>query len=203
MRIDDQGSLVNLSVSFSPTHTSLRSILRPRLLIQTPFPGSGMPIQVHSVLPRTISGTELSRVRTELYQLRILPSSSPHPVQTNPQPASHGYFRDIPLPAHGQVSIATSPVRITTYRRLCCLHQQEAQQGTALLADVSQSLFAATGVLARNHPHITADLLGTSKARWRSDDQHIGECREWAYAGMRHQLRHFGPFPGFFLDGCG
>src|SRR6202166_3006995 len=71
----------NHSVGFSPTHTSLRSILRPRLLMQTPFSGSGMPIQVHDVLPHTISGTELSRVRTELYQLRIFPSSSPHPVQ--------------------------------------------------------------------------------------------------------------------------
>jgi hypothetical protein len=36
-----------------------------------------MPIQVRDVLPHTISGTELSRVRTELYQLRIFPSSSP------------------------------------------------------------------------------------------------------------------------------
>src|SRR5258705_398123 len=87
-----------------------------------------MPIQVRNVLPHTISGTELSRVRTEPDQLRILPSSSPHPVQAIPQPAPHGYFRNVPLPTHGQVSIATSPVRITTYRRLCCLYQQEAQQ---------------------------------------------------------------------------
>jgi hypothetical protein len=34
--------------------------------MQTPFLGSGMPIQVHGVLLPTISGTELSRVRTEL-----------------------------------------------------------------------------------------------------------------------------------------
>jgi len=61
-----------------------------------------MPIQVRNVLPHTISGTELSRVRTELYQLRIFPSSSPHPVEANSQPASHGYFRNVPLPTHGQ-----------------------------------------------------------------------------------------------------
>jgi len=30
-----------------------------------------MPIQVDGVLPHTISGTELSRVRTELYQLHV------------------------------------------------------------------------------------------------------------------------------------
>jgi hypothetical protein len=162
-----------------------------------------MPIQVRDVLPHTISGTELSRVRTELYQLRIFPSSSPHPVQANSQPASNGYFRNVPLPTHGQVSIATAPVRITTYGRLCCLHQQEAQQRTALLANVSQPLFAATRVLARNQPHIAADLLGASKPRWRSDDQHIGQCCEWAYAWMRHQLQRCGSFSGFFLDRCG
>ena len=71
-----------------------------------------MPIQVDGGLLHTISGTELSRVRTELYQLRIFPPSSPHPVQATPQPASHGYFRNVPLPTHGQISIATSPVRI-------------------------------------------------------------------------------------------
>src|SRR6202049_2734861 len=117
--------------------------------MQTPFSGSGMPIHVHDVLPHTISGTEFSRVRTELYQLRIFPSSSPHPVQANSQPASHGYFRNVSLPTYGQVSIATPPVRITTHRRLGCLHQQEAQQRIALLANVSQPLLAATRVLAR------------------------------------------------------
>src|SRR6516165_7363728 len=58
--IDDHGSFRNLSVGFSPTQTSLRSVLRPRLLVQTPFPGSGMPNQVHGVLFHTMSGTELS-----------------------------------------------------------------------------------------------------------------------------------------------
>jgi hypothetical protein len=96
-----------------------------------------MPIQVDGVLPHTISGTELSRVRTELYKLLIFPTPSPHPVQANPQPASHGYFCNVPLSTHGQVSIATSPVRITTHGRLCGLHQQEAQQRIALLANVA------------------------------------------------------------------
>jgi hypothetical protein len=178
-------------------------MLRPRLLIQTPFAGSGMPIQVRNVLPHTISGTELSRVRTELYQLRIFPSSSPHPVQANSQPASHGYFRNVPLPTHGQVSIATSPARITTHGRLCGLHQQEAQQRIALLANVSQPLLAATRVLARYQTRIAANLFCTSKPRWRSDDEHIGECREWANARMRHQPQRFGTFIRFLLDGCG
>ena len=62
---DDHGSFRNLPVGFSPTQTSLRSVLRPGLLVQTPFAGSGTPIQIDGVLLHTMSGTELSRVRTE------------------------------------------------------------------------------------------------------------------------------------------
>ena len=71
VRIDDQGSLLwfvlNLSIgriSVRPKH--LFDQLRPGLLIQTPFAGSGMPIQLVGVLLPTISDFELSRVRTEL-----------------------------------------------------------------------------------------------------------------------------------------
>ena len=51
-----------------------------------------------------------------------------------------------------------------TRRCLGRFHQQEAQQGTALLADVPQPLLAGTGVLTRNHPHVRADLLTPLKA---------------------------------------
>jgi hypothetical protein len=37
--------------------------------------------------------------------------------------------------------------------RLGCLHQQEAQQRIALLADVTQSLFASTGVSGTSSPN--------------------------------------------------
>ena len=120
-----------------------------------------MPNQVDGVLLHTMSGTELSRVRTELQRLRILPTISPHPVQPNRQPAAHRHLGNALLPTHRQVHVPTSPVRIGPYRRLRCLHQQEAQQGVALLADVSQPLPAGTGVLARNQPHVAADLLAT------------------------------------------
>src|SRR5260370_18524639 len=63
---DDHGSFVIFSVGFSPTQTSLRSVPRPRLLVRTPFAGSGMPIQVDDVLLHGMTGTELSHVRTEL-----------------------------------------------------------------------------------------------------------------------------------------
>src|SRR5271168_3414471 len=151
-----------------------------------------MPIQVHDVLPHTISGTELSRVRTELYQLRIFPSSSPHPVQPNRQPAPHRYLGNALVPTHCQVHVPTSPVGMDTRCRLGRLHQQEAQQGVTLLADVPQSLLASTGVLTRNHPHVVADLLATWKAFPSSNDQHESECRKRTHARMRHQSQHIG-----------
>ena len=92
-----------------------------------------MPIQWDGVLLHAMSGTELSRVRTECYPLCILPTVPPHPIHPNCQSPSHSYLGDVPLPAHGQVPITSSPVRITTRCRLGCFHQQETHQRTALL----------------------------------------------------------------------
>ena len=118
-----------------------------------------MPIQVDGVLVHAMSGSELSRVRTELYRLRILPTVPPHPVQPNCQSSSHGHLGNVPLPTHRQMHVPTSPIRITSRRGLCCFSQQETQQRAALLGDVSQPLMAGTGVFRRNQPHIAADLL--------------------------------------------
>src|SRR5271168_2072037 len=132
-----------------------------------------MPIQVDGVLLRTMSGTELSRVRTELQRLRILTAIPPHPVQPDRQPAPHRYLGYARVPTHCQVAVTTSPVRLDARCCLGCFHQQEPQQATALLADVPQPLLAPTGVLTRNHPHVRADLLATLKTFRSSDDQHI------------------------------
>ena len=96
-----------------------------------------MPNQVHGVLLRAMYDSELSRVRTALNGLRILAAISPHPIQRNRHPAPQGYLGNALVPAHRQALVATSPVRMDTRRRLGRLHQQEAQQGIALLADVS------------------------------------------------------------------
>ena len=74
-----------------------------------------MPIHLVGVLLPTIPGSELSRVRTELKGRRVLAAIPPQPVQASPHPSSHRYLGNVPLPAHGQVSIAASPVRVTTY----------------------------------------------------------------------------------------
>src|SRR5215472_15176060 len=81
------------------------------------------------------------------------------------------------------MNIAASPLRADACGCLSCLDQQEAQQRIALFADVPQLLLASTGVLARNHPHVAADLLATSEPLRRPEDQHICQCCEWPTPG--------------------
>jgi hypothetical protein len=64
--IDDHGSLaIRRSVSVRPKHL-FDPYFDHDYLFKLPFRGSGMPHQVHGVLLHAMSGTELSRVRTEL-----------------------------------------------------------------------------------------------------------------------------------------
>ena len=162
-----------------------------------------MPIHLLRRLLHTMSGTELSHVRTELERRRIRTSVPPHPVQANPQLPPHRDLGNALVPTHRQMNVPTSPLRIASCCRLGGLHQQESQQGVALFADVPQPLLAGTGVLTRNHPHIGADLLATLKPRRSPDDQHLGECRKRTNTRMRHQSQSLGSLPGFPFDGCG
>src|SRR6266849_829468 len=120
-----------------------------------------MPNQVDVVLLHTMSGTELSHLRTELHRRRILAAISPHPVQADSQPAPHRHLGYAFVPSHRQVNVPTSPVWIVPHSCLGSLHQQEAQQGVPLLADVHKTLLADTGVLAGDQAHVIADLLAT------------------------------------------
>src|SRR5580765_6532301 len=140
---------------------------------------------------------------TSLHRWRILTTIAPHPVQPNRQPASHRYLGNASVATHRQVNVPTSPVRMNARRCLGCFHQQEAQQGTALLADMSKSLLASTGRLTRDHPHVRADLLAALKPRRCSDDQHVGECGKRSDAGMRHQPHRLRPLSGFPFEGYG
>src|ERR1700752_686880 len=97
--------------------TSSKSLLRR----------SGMPNHVHGVLVHAMSGYELSRVRTELHPLCVVPIIPPHPIQPNRESSRHGHLGDVSLPTHRQVHIPSSPVRITAHRGLCCFCQQETQ----------------------------------------------------------------------------
>src|SRR5580692_13022153 len=125
--------------------------------------GSGMPIQVDGVLLCAMSGTELSRVRTELHQLSILPTVPPHPVQPHSEPSGHGHFGDVALP-HRQMQVPSSPVGITPCCGLGCFDQQETQQRAALLGDAAEPLMTRAGIFRRNQSDIAADLLAPRKA---------------------------------------
>src|SRR5690242_4833648 len=133
-----------------------------------------MPNHVDDALLHAMSGYELSRVRTETDQLRIVPPIPPHPVQPNREFPGHGRLGNILVSTHRQVHIATPPVRVTPYRCLRCCSQQVAQQRVALLAEMSQSLLAGTGVLARNESKVATDLLATGKPLRRPKDLHVG-----------------------------
>ena len=63
---------------------------------ELPVKGSGIPNQFLGVLRHTIAMSGLSRVRTELFQLLVIPSLAPHPVQANRQPPRHGDLGDLP-----------------------------------------------------------------------------------------------------------
>jgi hypothetical protein len=131
-----------------------------------------MPHHLDDALLRAMGFTELSRVRTKLHRRRIFTTTPPHPVQPNPQPASHRYLGNASVSTHRQMHVPTFPVWMNARCRLGFLHQQEPQQGTARLGNVSQSLLASTGVLTRDHPYVRADLLAAWKPSRSSDDQH-------------------------------
>src|SRR5438132_4505509 len=69
----------------------------------SPAKRSGMPNHFSGDLLHTLAISGLSCVRTELFQLFVVPSLAPHPVQMNREFARHGDFRDLSPPAHSHV----------------------------------------------------------------------------------------------------
>jgi hypothetical protein len=103
-----------------------------------PVKGSGMPNQLLGVLLHTLAISGLSRVRTELFQLLVIPSLAPHPVHAIRQSPRHRDLGNLPASPHRQVEILTAPFLVAAHRDLRRFHQQEAQQPIALFRDVSQ-----------------------------------------------------------------
>src|SRR5258707_10636993 len=97
-----------------------------------------MPNQVDDVLLHTMSGTELSRVRTELHRRRILTAISPHPVQADSQPAPHRYLGNAFVSTHRQVNVSTSPVRIVPRS---CLRDRKSTRLNSSHANISYAVF--------------------------------------------------------------
>src|SRR3954454_1213958 len=57
---------------------------------------SGTPNQLLGVRLHTMAISGLSRVRTELFQLLVIPFLAHHPEQLHSQAAGHGDFRNLP-----------------------------------------------------------------------------------------------------------
>ena len=172
------GSLVIVFRSgLSPTHASLRS--QPAIMITTSNSSvkrSGTPNQLLGVLLHTIAISGLSRVRTELAPLLIIPSLAHHPVQTNRQLAGHGDLGGFPSSPHHQVKILAAPLGHTTHCHLRRFHQQETHHRTALFGDVPQPSPVPTGIFQRHQSQITRHLLAAIKAIGLADDQHKSQC---------------------------
>ncbi len=98
-----------------------------------------MPNHYAGDLLHTMAISGLSRVRTELNELTVIPALAPHPVQVHRQFARHRYLSDLASAAHGEVEELAAPLRLTAYRDLRRFHQQKAKQRVALFADVSES----------------------------------------------------------------
>jgi hypothetical protein len=164
---------------------------------------SGTPNQFLGVLLHTMAISGLSRVRTELAPLLIVPSLAHHPVQTNRQSAGHGYLGGFASPSHHQVKVFAAPLWQAAHRHLRRFYQKKAQHGTALLGDVSQSGAIPAGVFQRHQSEIARHLLGALKAVGFSDDQHEGQCSERTDTRMRHQPLRCGTLLDLLLDSPG
>jgi hypothetical protein len=82
----NQGSLVisfRSGISVRPMHLFGRTTAIMITSADSPVKGSGTPNQLLGVQRHTIAMSGLSRVRTELSQLLVIPSLAPHPVQAN------------------------------------------------------------------------------------------------------------------------
>src|ERR1700687_5729002 len=97
----------------------------------SPAKGSGIPNQLLGDRLHTLAISGLSRVRTELFQLLVIPSLAPHPVHANRQSSRHRYLGDLSSPPHRQVEILTAPFLVAAHRDLRRFHQQETQQRVA------------------------------------------------------------------------
>src|SRR5215831_14544203 len=188
-------------LDLSPTHPSLRSTTSIMIASSnSPVKRSGLPNRYDGVLFHTMGCSGLARVRTELFQLLIIPLLAPHPVHTDGQSAGHGDLGDLPSSSQGQMEKLAPPFRIAPYRDLGRFYQQETHQPTTLFADMSQPSPFPTGVFLRNQTEIGRDLLATLKPLRLSDDQHVGQGRQRTHSGMGHQSLGCGIFLHFLFD---
>src|SRR5713101_5649235 len=126
----NQGPLVIVSGQETRSDPSISSVTTSIMITtsNSPLQGSGTPNRYDGELLHTMGISGLSRVRTELFHLLVIPFLTHHPVHLNRQPASHGDLGDLPSPPHRQVKILAAPLLVTAYRHLRRFYEQEAQQ---------------------------------------------------------------------------
>jgi hypothetical protein len=107
-------------------------------------------------LLQTMACFGLSRVRTELFRLLVIPSSAPHPMQTNRQSPRHSHSRDLSSSSHRSVGELVAPTRIAAHRHLLL---PPVQYRVALFTEMSQPSSFPAGVFCRYQTEIAGDLL--------------------------------------------
>jgi len=76
----------------------------------SPLPwGAGCPINMLGVRLHTMAISGLSRMRSELAHLLIIPSPAPHPVKTNGETTSRGHLCSLASAAHHQMKVLATP----------------------------------------------------------------------------------------------
>src|SRR5690242_12736616 len=85
-------------------------------------------------------------MRTGSAELSVGEFALPHPPQPYGQPAGHSNGGDGTILSHRQPAIAAPQLGFLPRRTMGRFHQQTTQQGIALLADMSQTLFVPRAV---------------------------------------------------------
>ena len=98
------------------------------------------------------------------------------------------------------MSILSSPFFVTASEGLCCLPPQVANQRIPLFANVAESPFIRTRLLAGNKPEITGHLLAATKPIRSAQHQHKSQRRDRADSRMGLQPLYLGQLCAFFFD---
>ena len=141
-------SAISLSLRFAiptkaPNRFQVRNAVRPMHLLRShpsititisnsPLKGSGILNQLLDFHLHAIACSGLSRVRTELFQLPVIPPLAHHPLNPNRQSARHRDLGDLPSHSHRQVGILTSPFRVAAHRDLGRFHLSNGARQNAV-----------------------------------------------------------------------
>src|ERR1019366_5194141 len=122
--LPNQGPLVIRFRSGTQSDPCISSVTRSIMIItsNSPGKGSGIPTQLLDVLLHTIAMSGLSRVRTELSQLLVIPFLPHHPIEANRELSRHRDLGDFPSSPQRHVTVLTPPFGEAPHRHLRRFH---------------------------------------------------------------------------------